>query len=149
MTSIKSILVDAGQSSTSHGIPNIIRAQYNSLKVLWSILFVLSTAACSYLIFKSLSQFFDNEIVTMIEIKNDISLEFPTITVCNSLPWISTQGESFRIELRKKFNLSKYNYADIEWFYFYHSFINENRTSFGLVENAEDPTTIYYFLLLT
>ena len=38
--------------STSHGIPNIVRSNRISVKILWTICFLVSVLFCSFMVFK-------------------------------------------------------------------------------------------------
>jgi hypothetical protein len=62
------------ESSSIHALPNIVRNKYYTIKFVWLVCFVLSSAACSFFIFHSISDYFRYDIVTKIEIKNMNSL---------------------------------------------------------------------------
>ena len=130
---VKSILIDVCESSTSHGIPNIIRAKYNSLKIFWSFLFFLSAAACCYLVLKSIRNFFDFEVVTKVTITDDISIEFPTITICSRELFSNYYyGEKYRNDTYYEFKKIHNSTTMPYWFEYYKAYSDENRQKFGL-----------------
>lgn len=62
------------ESSSIHALPNIVRNKYYAIKFVWVFCFLLSSAACGYLIFLSITDFLGYDVVTKIEIKNMNSL---------------------------------------------------------------------------
>lgn len=80
------------ESSTSHGIPNILRAERNSVKILWTLFTFVATALCAVLVIESILSYLEFGVTTTIRIKNEISSTFPAITLCSlsSLPIMQT-----------------------------------------------------------
>ena len=72
--------IEIGLGSTSHGIPNIIKTDRKCLKIMWLILFLLSSSAGIYLVIESFSNYFSFEVVTSIKVVKEMPTEFPTIT---------------------------------------------------------------------
>jgi hypothetical protein len=62
------------ESSSIHALPNIVRNKYLTIKLVWIVCFLLSSAVCSYLIFQSVSDYLKYDVVTQIEVKNLNSL---------------------------------------------------------------------------
>ena len=79
-------------SSTTHAIPNICRSQYNLLKIMWLIFFLLSGGYCSYLIAQSIQNYFAYPVTTTVQIINEPSVVFPTISICNLNPFITNNS---------------------------------------------------------
>ena len=80
------------ESSTSHGIPNILRAERFSIKILWTLFTFVATALCAVLIIQSILNYLEFGVTTTIRIKNEISSTFPAITLCSlSLSLSDTQ----------------------------------------------------------
>ena len=92
---IKEILIEIGNSSTSHGIPNIVQSKSKFLKIVWLTFSLVSTAACSYMIFKSIDNFLNFEVVTKTTLRNQLPVEFPTVSICNRSPFITDKAKSF------------------------------------------------------
>ena len=81
--SLKASLKELVLNSTSHGIPQSIRTRHTSIRVMWLVLFVISTGFCSFLIVQSVLQYFEFEVITKIRVINEVESEFPRITICN------------------------------------------------------------------
>ena len=84
---IKSLVAKISQESTSHGLPKIISANSLSLKLFWSIFFLVSSGGCAYFIMLSLSEYLKYEAITRIKIINEKPFLFPTVTICNYNPF--------------------------------------------------------------
>ena len=122
---IKNIFFSWAEVSTIHAIPNIARAKDVSLKLIWSISLTISLSFCCFVVIKSLSSFYDYEVVTTTRVISQIPCEFPTITICNydyvmSLTKRSlennltnseslTHGDKHQILITKYYNLSDEN----------------------------------------
>ena len=119
-TLIKKILKTIALSSTSHGLPNIVRSDKISLKIMWTFLFVLSSAYCFYSILKSINLFLEYPTVTSANVLDDIPSMFPAISFCN-LNYLTTKlafDESRRQETA--YNLSNFvNSSSIQELYNY------------------------------
>jgi len=72
--------IEIGLSSTSHGIPNIIKSDRKCLKIMWLILFMLSSSAGIYLVIESFINYFSFDVVTSIKVIKETPTEFPAIT---------------------------------------------------------------------
>ena len=79
-------LIELSQSSSSHGFPNIFRTQRISIKLLWAVCFILSVAICSYMIFQTMNDYLDYNVVTTTEFISELVSEFPAVTICDSNP---------------------------------------------------------------
>ncbi|RMZ93689.1 acid-sensing ion channel 1 isoform X2, partial [Brachionus plicatilis] len=93
--SLKNALKDVVLSSTSHGIPNIIRSSHISLKVLWTCFTVLSAGACAYLITEAIITYFKYEVTTKTRVIYEYKPFFPTVTICNVNQFTSNLSENF------------------------------------------------------
>jgi hypothetical protein len=73
MNSKKEVLINSVketlESSSIHALPNIVRNKYYTIKIFWIVCFFISSAACGLLIFQSISDYFEYDIVTKIEVK--------------------------------------------------------------------------------
>jgi hypothetical protein len=72
--------IEIGLGSKSHGIPNIIKTDRKCLKIIWLILFVLSSSVGIYLVIQSFINYFSFDVVTSIKVIKEIPTEFPAIT---------------------------------------------------------------------
>ncbi|CAF1131079.1 unnamed protein product, partial [Brachionus calyciflorus] len=80
---VKNTVQDVLLSSTSHGLPNIIRANNKPVKLMWTFFTLISTCLCAYMITQSFIKYFTYEVTTKTRIKNEFMSIFPTVTVCN------------------------------------------------------------------
>jgi hypothetical protein len=90
---IKQVFFEWCAVSTSHGIPNIVRTNNLSVKVLWSVFVLLSTGFCSFMITRSVLDYLKNDVVTKIRVFKEIPAEFPVITICNLNPLTSAEAD--------------------------------------------------------
>ena len=80
---IKNSLKQTFDGSSIHALPNIIRNEYKSVKLVWFILFLVSTGGCAYVCYKSVTDFLDFDVVTTVEIKSLDVVDFPMIRICD------------------------------------------------------------------
>ena len=83
MLKIKRALEEIGTSSTSHGLPNIIKSEGVFFKLFWSFFLIISSTYCFYSIAKSINSYLDWEVVTKIDVITEIPTQFPAVTFCN------------------------------------------------------------------
>ena len=69
------------ESSSIHAIPNITKNKYYSIKLVWLVCFLISTAFCGYSIFNSLVDYFQYNVVTKMVVEKANKLIFPIITI--------------------------------------------------------------------
>jgi hypothetical protein len=72
--------IQIGLDSTSHGIPKIIKSEKTCLKIMWLVLFLLSSSLGIYLIIQSFINYFYFDVVTSIKVFKETPTEFPAIT---------------------------------------------------------------------
>ncbi len=51
--------IEIGLASTSHGLPNILKTDRKCIKIMWLILFLLSSSAGIYLVIESFINYFN------------------------------------------------------------------------------------------
>ena len=76
--------------------PNIVKNKSNSIKFLWSISYIL-TAACSWwFIMRSITDYFNHNVVTKTLVKHEHGgLIFPIIGICNINPFTTEYSKEF------------------------------------------------------
>ncbi len=74
----KSIEIALG--SSSHGIPNMFRNDKTCIKLMWIMLFLTGTSMGIYTCVNSIFSYFNYEVVTSINVINEIPTEFPAVT---------------------------------------------------------------------
>ena len=80
---IKSILGEAGFSSTVHGINHILKAQQKGLKSIWFISLLISTSYCVYLIKQAIFTYYSYPVTTKTSYYTDQQVTFPVVAFCN------------------------------------------------------------------
>ena len=86
---------DLASSSTIHGIPNILRSSNAFIKILWSFFFLLSSGLCSYMVFLSVSNYFEYDVVTKVRIVDQAPILFPTVLICNANPFLTKESSAY------------------------------------------------------
>ncbi|CAF0991111.1 unnamed protein product, partial [Brachionus calyciflorus] len=80
---LNSIIEESLLSSTSHGIPNIIRSDNSALRFMWISFTIISSGLCSYMIVQSIINYLSFETTSKNQIHTETSSIFPAITICN------------------------------------------------------------------
>jgi hypothetical protein len=82
------------ETSTSHGLPNIVRTKRLSIKILWTICLLTAIAGCSYMVFESISDYCGYDVVTKIEKITELKSRFPTVSICKRDPLTSIEAQN-------------------------------------------------------
>lgn len=77
------MLKNPSLTTTVIGVPNLIKTKKIQIKILWLVSLILSSGFCFYLIIQSILDYSKFEVVTKIEILDQIPSSFPTISICN------------------------------------------------------------------
>ena len=86
MTKLKNIKTQCKEiilSSTIHGLPNALRSKNLFLKIVWFGLFLVSASVGIYSVIDSLNDYLNYEVVTKIDIIEELPIQFPAITFYN------------------------------------------------------------------
>ena len=97
----KSIEIALG--SSSHGIPNMFRNDKTCLKLMWIMLFLMGTSMAIYTVVNSIFSYFNYDVVTSINVINEIPTEFPAIT------FFIQRNNKVKTPLNKLINHCKFN----------------------------------------
>ncbi len=89
---LKAILSEIVLASSLHGIPGILRTKYKFFKFVWALSFIVSSSACAFMLFNSVDEYFNYEIVTTTTVKTEMPAKFPEITICNSNPLMTNEA---------------------------------------------------------
>ena len=92
---LKEILSSIILSSTIHGLPSILRTKRSFLKFIWFFCTIISSAICAFMLTKSITDYFDYDLVTTTSVKVEIPLAFPKIKICNSNPLLTDKAIEF------------------------------------------------------
>lgn len=111
---IKDKFVTWGESTTFHGIPNILRAKEIIWKIIWLACFLTSLGFCSYLIRKTLVQYLNHEVTTIIRTIPQTQVQFPQVSICNENMFISPEASDLiKAYFKDTQNLTINNYQDM------------------------------------
>ncbi|CAF0716018.1 unnamed protein product [Brachionus calyciflorus] len=80
---LKNSVLEVILSSTSHGIPNIVRSSNMIVKLVWIASTLLSSGLCAYMITQSFLKYFSYDVITKTRYINEFKTIFPSVTVCN------------------------------------------------------------------
>ncbi len=84
---------------------------------MWFVFFIISSVGCSYLVYQSIANYLNFEIVTKIHKFNSLPSPFPTITICNINPISNQNTYDYvnKILNQMGFNISKNRYGDYKY----------------------------------
>ena len=74
------------ENSTLHAVSNIAQAKYNSVKILWTVGFLLSATACGWYLVQSISAYYKYETgdsLTQFSIRNLFENKIKQFTLLN------------------------------------------------------------------
>ena len=79
---IKKAFYNLVLSTTCHGIPDLFRTDRTLLKIIWIIFLIVSTGACGWMITKSVTDYFEYDVITKIKIIQENEMVLPAVTLC-------------------------------------------------------------------
>ena len=83
-----------GLSTSTHGIPNIIKNHHYFIKLMWIVCFLACFGYMTFGLVNIIQDYLSYEPITKMEFIRKSSLEFPTVTICNKSP-LNTNDENF------------------------------------------------------
>jgi hypothetical protein len=107
---IKEEISKSCRNTTSHGISHSANSEYRSIKIIWLLVFVASTAYSSYLIARSLIKFYKYETTISIIDVHELPAKFPAVTICNINPINEKYAENYT-----RTKIKEYNCFDTAW----------------------------------
>jgi hypothetical protein len=93
------------ENSTIHAIPQLIRTDFQLIRILWIISFLVSSGLCAYFIFDGIKSYLEFEVITKIEFENDIPAIFPSIVICTRNAFSTSYSKEFLQNLSIEKNL--------------------------------------------
>lgn len=79
---LKEELKSWGERSTFHAIPQLSTNERISVKVMWAICLIASAGYCGKVLVKSVTDYWNYDVDTVVEILRDTDADFPTVTFC-------------------------------------------------------------------
>ena len=83
------------ESWTTHGLPNIVRSKYISVKIIWSLIFLAALGLSIYFLYSTIKEFLEYNVTTEVRLVNVNELEYPVITICNKHQISSDYGLNY------------------------------------------------------
>ena len=133
--SAKDLLLKWTETLTIHAIPNIFRTRHLIIKIIWMISFLISTGLCAYMVYGSINNYLQFNVVTTIREIIEAEMTFPSVTVCNINPFVTESSFQF-VYLLAKSNLG------VDLF----DILNENITSVNLLNSKYKLFEMYITL---
>ena len=119
-------------TTTTHGLSLIFSNRPNYMKILWSILFIISNVGCVYFVIIYFIKYFQYKKNINLEILNDIPANFPAVTVCNLNPFYLPRASNYITSILQKQNLTYViNITDL-------TIYDPNETAFSLLTSTQD-----------
>jgi hypothetical protein len=97
LNSIKTTL----ESSTIHAIPNIIRNKFYLIKIVWFLCLIASTGVCAWLIQKSITDYFNYDVVSKTDIVYVNQIKLPIVSICNLNLFSTEKGSQHVLSLSR------------------------------------------------
>ena len=151
-TKIKEALKEIGLSSTSHGLPNVLRANEKLFKVMWTFLSLLSFFVCLYSIIQAVNSFLNREYITKIDIIQEIPTEFPAVSFCSTDMYQTKYAQDLVDKIWSKNRsyfemMSKYNSYFLEFLLrlLYHANLTEEQQRRNFSTSLDDFLVDCYY----
>ena len=135
---LKELVKESFSFSTIHGLANIATNTHLPIKALWTILLLASSGICSYLVVLSVISYLEYDVSIKISKISETTSLFPTITICNSSPFITKNStslqENFIIEKQfSQFLNSFEKFYFMLQFFLLSSFTNTSFSSYEII----------------
>jgi hypothetical protein len=99
---IKHILVKWSADAPFQCYPKIFETKNVTLKIVWLLLFILLTCLTGLILSKNIMEYVERQVVTQIEILNEIEPEFPCVTICDTNMFPTEYAESLLKRIAKE-----------------------------------------------
>ena len=104
---LKSKFVELSSGWTAHGYHNIYRSEHWPVRIMWILFFFLASILCGFMVYKSINDYLQFDVVTKIRDYSEVPANYPVITFCNINPLIKNTSDSLIKDfLDKEFNIS-------------------------------------------
>ena len=82
-------------SCTFHCYPKCFQYKNKQIRVVWMLLFLIFSCFTCMLVYKCLTDYFQYEVVSKIQVVKVDQLTFPAVTICDSSPFTTKQAEAY------------------------------------------------------
>ena len=90
---LKQLIEEWSLLSTFHCYPKIFQTKSNREKWIWSLIFILFSCLTFWLLIKGILDYLEFDVVTKIRVISSKSLNFPTLTICDSSLFTTKEAE--------------------------------------------------------
>lgn len=91
----KEIVTKTADESSIHSVPQIFRRKNLVIKGFWIVSFFVFVGICSYLINSSFNKYFSYQVVTKYLIVYENPTLFPTVSICNQNPYMTSKSYEY------------------------------------------------------
>lgn len=102
----KEKFIQWSSSTTCHGFSHLIGASRIILRLMWLVCLLTAIGSCSYLIIKSILEFFKYDVNTKIRTYSEIPSLLPAVTICGTSPIMIDYGYNKIPEFKYNFSTS-------------------------------------------
>jgi hypothetical protein len=71
------------ETSSVHGVPNIVRNKNNLIKLVWVFFFLASSGICGWFVIDIVAKYSKYEVVSKIVVRKERKLAFPIVFICD------------------------------------------------------------------
>ncbi len=106
---LKECLIEAAESTSIHGIPNISRTKHTSIRILWLIVCLAISLVCILSIRSQYQRFLDYPVSTVNKLIYENQVDFPNVAVCNINPFVTDNSVQYLLAYIKNQNITADN----------------------------------------
>jgi len=99
---VKHILAKWSADASFQCLPKIFETKNVTLKIVWLLLFILLTCLTGLILSKNIMEYVERQVVTQIEILNEVEPEFPCVTICDTNMFPTEYAESLLKKIAKE-----------------------------------------------
>lgn len=106
------ILTKWMRDTSIHGLSKIYLKKNLTLKIIWASAFLMSVVVCVYFVFQNVSRYLSGEIITRVQVLQEIPVIFPRVTICNFNPFVTNFSTTFLNDVRKNNSFQSFDLSD-------------------------------------
>ena len=81
-------------SSTAQCLPKVFQYENTYVKIVWSLIFIVFSVATNFFFIQGIFDFLEFDVVSKIQVKNEQTLVYPVVTICDSNPFSTKETEA-------------------------------------------------------
>ncbi len=106
-TRIKTIVVARAESTSLHGLDDLVKSDTLWKKILWTTFPILCLVLFLSLAIKRIDEYFSYPVSTSIRFINEKEIDFPGVAICNTNPFVTEKSVDFLVKfVENQTNLS-------------------------------------------